>query len=145
MQINLRADDGRSEVSIDVRGRELGGDDYWDGNWLDCRVSIRAGDLRGMFDATFRVEEFIRMRDGVRVCMTALDGTFVFETMEEQLSIIAKGDGVGRFTAECMADDASGVRDELTFEFSFDQTQLEPLATDLDKLIKTYPLVGKPR
>jgi hypothetical protein len=85
------------------------------------------------------------MRDGVRVCMTALDGTFVFETMEEQLSIIAKGDGVGRFTAECVADDASGVGDELTFEFSFDETELEPLATDLDKLIKTYPLVGKPR
>src|SRR5438034_380246 len=89
MQINLRADDGGSEVSIDVRGRELGGDDYWDGNWLDCRVSIRAG-FRGAFDATFRVEEFIRMWDGVRVCRTALEGTFVFETMEEQLSIIAK-------------------------------------------------------
>ncbi|TMF72551.1 MAG: hypothetical protein E6I18_16900 [Chloroflexi bacterium] len=145
MQVNVRADEGGSEVSIDVRGREHGGEDYWDGNWLQTRVSVRAGAFRGAFDASLRVEEFIRMWNGVRVCMTALDGTFVFETMEEQLSIVAKGNGIGRFTAECVAQDAAGVGNELTFEFSFDQIQLAPLATELEKLIKTYPLVGKPR
>jgi len=83
VQVNVRADEGGSEVSIDVRGREHGGEDYWDGNWLQTRVSVRAGAFRGAFDASLRVEEFIRMWNGVRVCMTALDGTFVFETMDD--------------------------------------------------------------
>jgi len=144
MQVNIPGDDG-GQVSIEVSGREhAGAEDYWDGNWLSCRVSLRAGGFRGAFNASLRVEEFVRLRDGVRVCMTDLSGTFVFETMEEQLSITARGDGRGHFTAKCWAGDAPGIENELAFDLSFDQTRLGPLASELDALLRAYPVIGRP-
>ena len=142
MQVTLAADEG-GQVVFDVTGREIGTEDYWDGNWLSCRVSVQAGGSRGAFNTTFRTEEFVRMRDGVRVCMTDLRGAFVFETMEEQLSIVAKGDGLGHFTAQCTASDAAGPGNVLTFVLSFDQTRLAPFAAELDALLRAYPVVGK--
>jgi hypothetical protein len=143
VQVTLSADEG-GELVFDVAGREHGTDDYWDGNWLSCRVSVRSRGFRGAFDASLRSEEFVRMRDGVRVCMEDLRGTFVFETMEEQLSVVAKGDGLGHFTAECTARDAAGWGNLLTFTLTFDQTRLAPLAAALDALVRAYPVVGKP-
>jgi ferredoxin-NADP reductase len=143
VQVILAADEG-GQIVFDVAGRQHGGDDYWDGNWLSCRVSVRARGFRGAFDAALRAEEFVRMREGVRVCMTDLTGAFVFETMEEQLSIVAKGDGIGHFTAVCTARDAAGSENLLTFTLSFDQTRLAPLAAELDELVRAYPVVGKP-
>ncbi|MBI3522372.1 MAG: hypothetical protein HY071_04635 [Chloroflexi bacterium] len=64
--------------------------------------------------------------------------------MEEQLSIVAKGDGMGHFTAECTARDAAGIGNLLTFTLSFDQTRLGPLAAELDALLRAYPVVGTP-
>lgn len=141
MQVTLAADDG--ELLIEVFGREQAGDDFWDGNWLRCRVGMRAGGFIGTFDPALRSEEFERMRDGVRVCTNDLSGTFVFETMEEQLSIMAKGDGLGHFAAECEARDAAGYGNLLKFELHFDQTRLAPLAAELDALLLVYPVVGK--
>jgi hypothetical protein len=143
MQVKLAADEG-DQVVFDVADRERDSDDYWDGNWLSCRVSVRARGFRGAFDASLRAEEFVGMRDGVRACMTDLKGTFVFETMEEQLSIVAKGDGMGHFTAECTARDAAGWGNLLTFTLVLDQTRLGPLAAELDALVRAYPIVGKP-
>jgi hypothetical protein len=143
VQVALSEDHG-GQVVIDVAGRQHGTDDYWDGNWLSCRVSVRAGAFGGAFDASLRTEEFVRMRDGVRVCMGDPRGTFVFETMEEQLSIGAKGDGLGHFTARCIARDEAGIGSVLTFELSFDHTHLAPLAADLDALLRAFPVIGKP-
>jgi hypothetical protein len=122
VEINLAADEGR-QILFEVFGREHAAqDDYWDGNWLSSRVSVHAGAFRGAFDASLRAEEFVRLRDGVRACMTDLRGTFAFETMEEQLSVVANGDGLGHFTAECSARDAAGWGNLLTFTLSLDQT-----------------------
>jgi len=132
-----------AEVRIEVFGREHPGyDDYWDGNWLMSRVGVHAGGFRGQFRPSLRAEDFVRFRDGVRVCMTDLRGAFVFETMEEQLSIIARGDGLGHFRAECRAQDEAGTGNELTFTIDLDQTYLAPLALQLDNLLKAYPVVG---
>jgi hypothetical protein len=142
--VNVSADEGRL-VSIEVSGREHPDtSDYWDGNWLSSRVTVHAGGFHGAFDVSLRAEEFARMRDGIRACMTDFKGAFVFETMEDQLSIVAKGNGRGHFTAKCYARDAAGIGNLLTFELSFDQTRLEPLASELDALLRACPVIGTP-
>src|SRR5437762_1478646 len=73
--------------------------DYWDGNWLMCKVTILVGGFRGTFDAMFRVPELARLRDGVRSSLDRLDGSFAFESMEDQLKITGRGDGVGHFAS----------------------------------------------
>ena len=143
MRVALAADEG-GRIVVEVAGRQHDTDDYRDGNWLSCRVSVQAGGFRAAFDASFRSEDFVRMRDGVRVCMTDPRGAFVFETMEEQLSILAKGNGLGRFTAECSAMDAAGYGNLLTFTLSFDQTRLALLEEELLALQRAYPVVGAP-
>jgi hypothetical protein len=101
MRVRIDADDG-DFIDIEIVGREHpGAEDYWDGNWLSSRISVKGRGFRGSFDASLRVEDFIEMRDTVRACMADLRGTFVFETMEGQLSITAKGDGLGHFEAAC--------------------------------------------
>jgi len=137
--------DGGAEVRFEIFGREHPEQsDYWDGNWLLTHVILRAGGFRGEFQPSLRVEEFVRLRDGVRVCMTDLRGTFVFETMEDQLTIIAKGDGLGHFRAECRAEDVAGTGNELTFTVDLDQTYLQPLASQLDAVLRAYPVLGHP-
>lgn len=142
MKVTLAADEG-DQVVVDVGGREHGTDDYWDGNWLSCRVAVRARRFHGAFDASLRAEEFVQMRDGVRACMNDSRGEFEFKTMEGQLSIVAKGDGLGHFEAECSANDAAGWGNLLTFKLKFDQTCLPTLFAELDALVKAYPVVGE--
>ncbi|HEY6203915.1 MAG TPA: hypothetical protein VI056_12850 [Candidatus Limnocylindria bacterium] len=137
--------EGGAEIQIELVGRaHPEQQDYWDGNWLRTRVKVRAGGFHGEFEPELRVEEFVRLRDGVRVCMTDLRGTFVFETMEDQLEITAKGDGLGHFRAECRAEDVAGIGNELTFTIDLDQTYLPPLASQLDAALKVFPVVGHP-
>lgn len=143
MRVTLAADD--DDLVIEVFGREQTIDDFWDGNWLRCRVGVRAGGFRGTVEPALRSEEFERMRDGVRVCMDDLSGTFVFETMEEQVRIIANGDGIGHFAAKCEVRDAAGFGNLLTFDLRFDQTRLAPLAAELDALLAAYPVLGQRR
>jgi hypothetical protein len=143
MEVRLKADRG-GYVSIDVTMRENPkATDYWDGKWLESRVRLAAGGFRAEFAATLRAEEFVRFRDGVRACMTNLTGTFEFATMEHQLEIVGSGDGLGHFTAQCIARDVAGIGNELRFELELDQTVLPTWAFALDELVTTYPVVGK--
>ena len=142
--VTLRGEAG-AEVQIELVGRaHPEQQDYWDGNWLRTRVKVRAGGFRGEFEPELRAEEFARLRDGVRVCLTDLRGTFVFEALEGQLEITAKGDGLGHFRAECRAEDVAGIGNELTFTIDLDQTYLPPLASQLDAALKAFPVLGHP-
>jgi len=40
----------------------VGATDYWDGNWVNCTVSVRAGGFRGEYIASLRAEEFTAFR-----------------------------------------------------------------------------------
>lgn len=123
-------------------------DDFWDGNWLDTRVTLSAGRFKGDFRAFLRGEELVRFRAAVGLLYTSL-GTAIpskvaeFATLEGQLSIRIVGDGLGHFTAACVALDEPGVGNRLTFTLTFDQTYLPALLRGLDVVIATFPVTGE--
>jgi len=124
-------------------------DDYWDGNWIEAQISLSAGGFQGRFGASLRSEEFVRLRAGLRLVYASLGTTIPthvaeFTTLEEQLSIKVVGDGLGHFTAECVAVDEAGTGNRLEFTLRFDQTYIPAMLTGLDALIGAFPVKGNP-
>ena len=122
-------------------------DDFWDGNWIETRITLSAGGFRGRFRASLRSEEFVRFRAGLRRVYasprTAIPTSVAeFAALEEQLTIRVIGDGPGHFTAECVAVDEAGTGNRLEFTLRFDQSCIPALLTDLDALITAFPVKG---
>ena len=58
-----------------------------------------------------------------------------------ELQII--GDGIGHFEVNVKASDQPGVNaSELTFTMGFDQTELNELVNQLDRITKQFPIIG---
>ena len=41
--------------------------DFWDGNWLDTKISVNAGAFTGHYDASLRSDEFARFLSSLRI------------------------------------------------------------------------------
>lgn len=125
-----------------------GATDYWDANWLDCGVEIHADPFTASFGASLRTDEFERFGEGLRTAYDLLSAGAVFESMEEWLTIEAKGDGLGHFTAKCQAT-AGPDRVSLPFELNFDQTDIPEMLRSLDAILEKFPVLfreaDKPR
>jgi hypothetical protein len=118
--------------------------DYWDGNWVDSSIKIRAGGFSGSFGASLRAEEFKSFRDQLAKLYSLDTSNAEFTTMEEQLRIHVNGDRLGHYTAECSAIDRAGIGKRLSFELEFDQTDIPSILAGLDSIIESFPVVGSP-
>ncbi len=140
----------RNFLLIEVMGRSHSGSyDYWDGNWLTTKISVQAGAFAGHFHATLRGEEFERFLRDLRLVYTSL-GTknpvymAEFTTMEEQLSIVIRGDPLGNFVAQCIAVDVAGTGNRLEFELAFDQSYVPEMLSELEVITTAFPVLGNP-
>jgi hypothetical protein len=89
-------------ISLTVNGREYStATDYWDANWLSCKVEIAAGAFRGNVDGMIRTEELENFNGHIRRLYERLDGEAEFSTLEGWLSIRLIGDGRGHIEARC--------------------------------------------
>lgn len=87
----------RDHIRLEVVSRaHPSADDYWDGNWVMTRVSIRAGGFRASYEACLRTDELKSFRDQLEAAYERLDRSACFESMEQWLTIGATGDGYGR-------------------------------------------------
>jgi len=119
-------------------------DDYWDGNWLTSAIRIRAGGFEGDINACLRAEDFPSFRKQLASIYKTLRGKATFHTMEEWVSIVVEGDGLGHFQARCTAMDTLGTGNRLTFYLSFDQTDIPKMIRDLKGIEKAFPVLGSP-
>jgi hypothetical protein len=130
-------------VTVEVVARLLpNATDFWDGNWLDGRVEVRAGGFTGAYRASFRTTDFAEFAAGLGELYERLTGSTRFDTMEKQLQIDIEGDGRGHFLARCAATDVAGVGNRLQFDLGFDQTQIPGILSELAALCREYPVLG---
>jgi hypothetical protein len=130
-------------LSVNITGRSrAGSSDYWDGNWLNAVIEIDAGGFRGLYGAYLRAEELREFREGLARLYSFDIKETKFETMEGQLDINVRGDGLGHFTAECVAVDQAGTGNRLSFTLSFDQTDIPAILRGLDSLVEEFPVRG---
>jgi len=128
---------GQLTIQVLSRSAEL---DFWDGNWLDCNILIEAGGFRATFNANLRTDELERFFLDVKILYGSLRGEAIFDSMEEQLYICLKGDGLGHITAEGVARDRPGTGNELKFVLELDQTHLFGTMSQLSELLNRFPV-----
>lgn len=118
--------------------------DFWDGNWLAARVEVGAGRFHGTFGADFRTTEFREFEAALSRLHRLLEGDAAFETMEQQVKILVRGDGLGHFEARCTVLDEPGIGNRLEFVLSFDQTEIPEIVRGLSSVSEAFPTRGQP-
>jgi hypothetical protein len=131
----------RERVQVLVYGYERAPvGDYYDDNWLSVEVQINAGAFTGSFQATFLTEELTSFLEELRVLHSTLRGKASFTTMEGQLSLELEGNGMGHINLLGKTSDQPGIGNQLQFQLSLDQTQLQDSLQSLEALVKKYPV-----
>ena len=116
--------------------------DYWDGNWLNARVTVSVGGFKGLLGGYLRAEEFLRFRGEIEKLNNTLSGKATFSTMEEWISFSLTGDGRGHVILKGQVRDRPGSENTLNFTIELDQTFLPQILKGLDKTIKLFPVIG---
>jgi hypothetical protein len=137
--------DAAEFLRVTVRHRERPAcDDYWDGNWLKCDISVATGGFKGRVDAALRAEDFVGFLEQLRQLYESLKGRAEFATMEGWLSIEMIGDGRGHIVTTCELLDRPGIGNRLKFKIGMDQTFLPPIIAGLEAITAKYPIRGAP-
>lgn len=117
--------------------------EFYDGNWLNVKVSIKAGDFSGVVHGQLRADELTRFRDELLVLYQSLSGCARFSTMEQWLSFEFIGDGMGHIAFNGEVMDQVGIGNTLKFNFDLDQTFIPEILYSLETIIKTFPVLGR--
>jgi hypothetical protein len=104
--------------------------------WIESDVEIKAGGFTGSYNAAFMVYDFSLFRDQLKLIYDDLNGIAKFISLEGQLQINIKGDGLGHLMADCIAMEKVGYGNELRFQIDFDQTYIPMLLKQLDSIIE---------
>ena len=129
----------RIEVNVLGYEREPAGE-YYDDNWLQCLVSMQTGGFSGKFSVAFMTEDFSRFLDELSQLYDKLIGKAEFKTIEEQLYILAEGDGKGHIKVHGEAMDEAGIGNRLVFNLDIDQTQLAKTIKELENVVSSFPV-----
>lgn len=115
--------------------------DFWDGNWINTRIKIKVGGFTGDYKAQLRNVDFLDFKNGLARLYDKLDGYANFNCLEDYLQIKIKGDGLGHFSADCLANDNPGIYGhELKFSIDFDQTEIQSLTKMIDDILIRFPI-----
>jgi len=115
--------------------------DFWDGNWINARIKIKVGGFTGDYSAHLRNVDFLDFKNGLARLYNKLDGYANFNCLEDYIQIKIKGDGLGHFSADCVANDNPGIYGhELRFSIDFDQTEIQRLTKMIDDILIEFPI-----
>lgn len=112
----------------------------WDRKWINSNASLKVGGFSGQFDCLLMTTDFDRFNKEFTPLYEKLDGTATFNTIEGQIEIKIKGDGIGHFEAVCRVMDFAGTGNTLEFRLNFDQTIIPELVNQLENITRTYPV-----
>jgi len=129
----------RVEISVHGYERPPRGE-YFDDNWLRVGVSIHAGAFSGGFGAAFLTAELESFHEQLSSLHETLKGEARFQTLEEQLSLVLKGNGLGHIELAGEALDQPGIGSRLCFTISLDQSHLRSSLESLRAVLATFPV-----
>lgn len=130
-------------VRVTINGRTYpASDDYWDGNWLDGTISVRAGAWYGSYSAELRTDEFPPFLEALSKMYESLSGEAEFCPMEPWLVVRCRAGSGGHIQISGEACDNLGSGNTLHFNCEIDQTFLPPVIEALKDIVAKYPVVG---
>ena len=113
--------------------------DNWDRKWVKSKVSLKAGGFTGQFACDLMTPDFQQFKEQLSELYEKLNGIAIFDTIEGQIKIRLKGDGIGHFMADCIVRDSPGTGNSLEFELEFDQTYIPEMINQLENITRTFP------
>lgn len=141
MQTFSFGDEDRERIQVLVCGYERAqAGHYHDDNWLSVEVQVDAGAFTGRFKASFLTQELVSFLEELRILHSTLRGKAKFTTMEEQLSIEIEGNGLGHMRLLGKISDQPGIGNQLQFQLSLDQNQLQASLRSLEVVVNAYPV-----
>ena len=130
----------QERIEIDVQGYERPAcGDYWEDNWLEIDICVRAGGFSGNVEATIMADELGKLLSQLRPLFEILSGSAEFVTIEEQLNLRFSGDGRGHIELHGLVTDKAGAGNRLQFDLQFDQSQLGASIRELERVVKEFP------
>lgn len=115
----------------------------WDRNWVKTRVTVKGGKFSGQYMGDFKTVDFEKFKQELSQLYFNLEGTSNFSDLEGYLELKIAGDGIGHYDVDVKACDQPGINtSELTFTMGFDQTELNDLVNQLDRITNQFPING---
>lgn len=115
----------------------------WDNNWVVSRFVIKGGSFSGGYHGEVMTIDFEKFKQELSKLYDELEGKAEFRDLEGYLKISISGDGIGHFETEIVACDNPGIYgSELRFSLQFDQTQINEIVSQLDRIVKEFPIKG---
>jgi hypothetical protein len=122
--------------------------DYWDGNWLKCRIRISAGDFRGEYSANLRADEFNAFRNELDEIHQHLSRKASYHSMEDWIELGLRAAKSGECIIRCLAkDEGTGKRpaNKLNFTLSFSQNDIPGIIERIDAILEAFPVFDRER
>jgi len=116
--------------------------DYWDGNWLSTKVSVRSRGLSGTVASNTRAEEYREFLGALVLLYETLEGSAEFSTMEEWLTMKVYGDALGHIAVDVELRDTSVIGNQLCCCLEMDQSYLKSAIASLQELVEKFPIKG---
>jgi len=117
--------------------------DFWDGNWLSCRLELNIKGFNADFLFDLRVDEIESFLMELDQLNLNLKGKANLENMEEVIKLKLNVCKTGKLKWEGRLLYPAGIGSTLVFEYDSDQTFLPAIIKELKNVLKRYPMKGK--
>jgi hypothetical protein len=111
-------------------------------NWVKTKISVKGGAFSGEYEVSMEADEFVYLQKGFTLLDKNLSGGLEFTDMDNSVTIKINGDGIGHFKTKVTANDylKQSAYNTLTFELTFDQTDIKTIFSQLDRITKQFPV-----
>ena len=126
-EINITSTTGDS-IDISVYGRTYPQEsDRWDGNWLNSKIKIKAGNFCGTTDALLRSDE--------------LEQLSKFSPMEPWIIFQMAGNKRGHIELTGEITDRPGTGNVLKYRLELSRPDLEEILKKVDVILQEFPVI----
>ncbi len=137
--MKLKGDSGKLEINI-LRRSNSETDDYWDGNWLESEVRVEVSGFSSLYGINLRVDDLQRFYESLTALQKDNAKDSEFTTMEEGLYLHFAVNPNG--SINCKGKASNEIGDSLDFKYQTDLASLDTFMSELEIVLKSYPLIG---
>ena len=140
-EINITSTTGDS-IDISVYGRTYPQEsDRWDGNWLNSKIKIKAGNFCGTTDALLRSDELEQLSKDIKRFLLKKMDTVVFSPMEPWIIFQMAGNKRGHIELTGEITDRPGTGNVLKYRLELSRPDLEEILKKVDVILQEFPVI----
>jgi len=115
--------------------------DTHDKNWINTQATIQSGRFRGNFSLFLQTTDFLSLLEQLQQVHALKVTTFLFQTLEEQLTFSGELKNNGTLPIAGKAFDEAGSNNCLVFSLEIDQSYLPTIISQLRHITHNFPFL----